>query len=83
MKIRKVEMNNAPHFMRGAILGWLSWVFGLLVWPGPNWALPFTLIFVFLFSVGWELYDLRRGVGFDWKDILFDMLGCGMIQLTR
>ena len=61
-----------------AILG--VWIVDMARPPlGPS----IYLIFVFIFSICWELYDLSRGVGFDWKDILFDLLGCGMIQLTH
>lgn len=82
-KLKTAEVANAPHFMRGCLVGYAAWVFGLLVWPGPLFALPFSLGVVVLMTLGWELRDYYKADGFDWLDIGCDLLGWGMVQLTH
>jgi len=87
--LAKVEQRNIPHFARGVVFGLIFWILGIkLGWINPVF---FSFVAMFAFSAGWEVYDqirmVRQGIqvsdGFDWMDILCDMLGCGFVQLVH
>ncbi len=79
--LRLVEVANAPHTLKGLVSGWLGWVFGLLVWPGPHNAVWFAFGVSLAVAVLWEIRDYFKADGFDFLDVLFDLVGFGFGQL--
>lgn len=88
--LKHIEQWNAPHFMRGAILGLVLWIIGLK-WVQPKFGLKaavFSLTGLLVFSVCWEIRDQLYSVWggsdpFDPVDILFDLLGWLYMQAVH